>query len=405
MLFRKSRARQSIQRLGISKIFFKCSNFGSTIYDMTGFLKEELTKSVKVPYDEAFYNWLRSKLKKKPLIDTNNMIDCEMQHYYIYMHPSKSGWLSKHGFKEYVESMPRQLNIVDSSFDISDMGQVLTKALLGQEEKNSFDSTNMSVNPFVLSLEQQIYFLYNILLGDGDFLIPFLTNLLDKHGQVKFSYLDAGNLIPDVIDGLLIKFSGLAYTSDDREKIYEIEKMKDIIINDIKEQKEKKGSGSRREQECITRLEWMIDLGIINKNDSRNYEFTKFGKVFVKEAGNIYNKYIESGFPDRSVSELLDNNFYQLLNSSIYPNSILDEDESLIEFIGESYNILKGISGYCLLRPLLLLSNILSISKNNKAYIEYRHGRELLEKVFKEMPDKIYFTTDRFGEDVQVKLM
>ena len=89
MLFRKSRARQSIQRLGISKIFFKCSDFGSSVYDITVFLKDELTKIVKVPYDEAFYNWLRSKLKKEPVLDSNKMIECEMQHYYIYLHPSQ----------------------------------------------------------------------------------------------------------------------------------------------------------------------------------------------------------------------------------------------------------------------------------------------------------------------------
>jgi len=405
MLFRKSRARQSIQRIGISKIFHSCSDYGTTLSDATICVKNKLTKICEIPYDKSLYSWLNSKPIEKPKINDNGNIECEIQHFYIYLHPSQSGWLSKHGFKEYTESVPRQLSLVDSSFDISDMGQVLTKGLMDKEEKDSLENCNYRINPFVLSLKQQIFYLYNLINADGDFLLPFAKCVISKFGQNEFNYLDAGNLIPEVINNILLKFSGLAYTSDHRAQIDDIERMRDSILEDIREQKEKKGSGSRREQECIPRLEWLSDLGILKKIDSRLYVYTDYGKNFIEKASSIYEHYLLIGFADKGIKSFLDNNFFEPLHTCIYPDIKLKETNNLVAFIEQNYKILHGIAGYCLFRPLLLQSNINAIEYKKNEYLEYNHGIELLEKTFKDYPEKIYFTTDRFGEDVQLKFI
>ena len=77
MLFRKSRARQSIQRIGISKIFYSCSDYGKTLSDATICVKNKLTKICEIPYDKSLYNWLNSKPIEKPKINDNGNLECD----------------------------------------------------------------------------------------------------------------------------------------------------------------------------------------------------------------------------------------------------------------------------------------------------------------------------------------
>ena len=301
MSLRKCRARQSMQRLGICKFFVSSSGQANSISEMSQLLKDTLTKIEKIPFDQEYLNWLYKKPSEKPQFEQGKWIQTQLQDFYIYNHSSQTGWLSRNGFKEYTESLPRQLNCVDSTFTITDMGQVLLKGLMDEREKEAFLNISLNCNPFILTTEQKIFFLYNLLNSDGDFLIPFSYAIYRKFGTEQFSYLDAGNMIPEIINGVLQFFSGVAYTSSDRRQLDDIENMKLSIEKDIKEQSEKKGSGSRREQECIPRLEWMADLGIIAKNYSRKYTFTKLGEILVANLGNLYRKYLTTGYPDRAV--------------------------------------------------------------------------------------------------------
>jgi len=406
MSLRKCRARQSMQRLGICKFFVSSSGQANSISEMSQLLKDTLTKIEKIPFDQEYLNWLYKKPSEKPQFEQGKWIQTQLQDFYIYNHSSQTGWLSRDGFKEYTESLPRQLNCVDSTFTITDMGQVLLKGLMDEREKEAFLNISLNCNPFILTTEQKIFFLYNLLNSDGDFFIPFSYAIYRKFGTEQFSYLDAGNMIPEIINGVLQFFSGVAYTSSDRRQLDDIENMKLSIENDIKKQSEKKGSGSRREQECIPRLEWMADLAILAKNYSRKYTFTKLGEILVVNLGNLYSKYLTTGYPEQAVPKILDSNFYEIMNLAYFSQaSSKSSNISLLKFINYSYDVLKGISGYCLYRPLLLLANILSSSRNGKVFLEYDNGIQLLEKAFQENPEKIYYTTDRFGTDVQLKIL
>jgi len=406
MSLRKCRARQSMQRLGICKFFVSPSGQVNSISEMSQLLKDTLTKTEKIVFDQEYLNWLHKKPGEKPEFEQGKWVETQLQDFYIYRHPSQTGWLSKDGFKEYTESLPRQLNIVDSTFAITDMGQVLSKGLMDEREKKAFLNISLNYNPFILTTDQKIFFLYNLLNSDGDFLVPFSYGIYRKFSTEQFSYLDAGNMIPEIINRILQFFSGVTYTSSDRRQLDDLENMKLSIEKDVKEQSEKKGSGSRREQECIPRLEWMVDLGILAKNYSRKYAFTKLGEIVVTNFGNFYNKYLITGYPDRAVPKVLDSNFYEIMNLAYFSQPSSETSNiSLLKFIKYSYDVLKGISGYCLYRPLLLLANILSSRRNGKAFLEYDNGIQLLEKTFQENPEKIYYTTDRFGTDVQLKIL
>ena len=64
------------------------------------------------------------------------------------------------------------------------------------------------------------------------------------------------------------------------------------------------GSGSRREQECITRLEWTVDLDILSKVSSRTYKFTSTGKRLVSQLDKYYAKYLETGYVDQALQKV-----------------------------------------------------------------------------------------------------
>jgi len=406
MPLRKCRARQSIQRLGISKCLAVSSGQASSISELSELLRDKLTKKERIPFDQDYLNWLRKRPAEQPEFEQDKWIYTQLQDFYIYNHPSQTGWLSKNGFREYTESLPRQLNIIDSTYTITDMGQVLLKGLMNDRDKSALLNISFVYNPFILTIEQKIFFLYNLLNIDGDFLIPFSHAVFEKFGTEQFSYLDAGNMIPEVINNNLRFFSGVAYTSADRHQLDDLEKMKFSIEKDIREQSERKGSGSRREQECIPRLEWMVDLGIVSKNYSRNYAFTKSGELLVNNLWKLYSKHLTTGYPDRAIPRILDGNFYEMVNLAYFSQrSSGDSNIDLLKFIKYSYDILNGISGYCLYRPLLLLANALSSSRGERDFLEYENGIQLLEKTFQKNPDKIYYTTDRFGTDVQVKIL
>jgi hypothetical protein len=391
--------------VGICKYLVLWSGKANSISEISEILKSGLTKKEKVPYDEEYLGWLKKRPNEKPEFKTEEWILTQLQDYYTYHHPSQTGWLSKHGFKEYAESLPRNLGLVDSNYNITDMGLVLHKGLMDDKEAQALSNIKPNCNPFLLTIEQKVFFLYNFLVSDGDFLIPFAYAIYKNFSKETFSYLEAGNLIPKLIDDILPFFSGLAYSSSEREQLADLENMKLSIQRHIKDKSEKKGSGSRREQECIARLEWMVDLGILTKNYSRTYAFTKLGKSLVTHLGNIYNKYLTTGYPDQAVLKIVDSNFYEIINLAYFSGtSTTYSNINLLKFIKRSYNLLRGISGYCLYRPLLLLANILSSSRGEKIFLEYDNGIKLLEKAFQKDPEKIYYTTDRFGTDVQVKI-
>ncbi len=401
MLFRKCRARQSNQRLGICKAFVLHADRAISTKERSELLRNILTKEERIPYDEKYRFWLKEQnLNAK--VEGGKWIYSQLQNYYIFSLPSQTGWLSEHAFREYTENLPRRLDIVDSEYTITDMGRVLY-SLMNEIDRQAFFAIERKHNPFLLSNDQKVFFLYNLLSADGDFLIPFLDTVLTHFGTEPFSYLEAGNLMPSLIDKMVELFLGMAYTASHRQEIEDLERLKSTIEKNIEDGSETKGSGSRREQECIPRLEWMVDLNILRKVASRTYAFTELGDTVVTGIAGKYQEYTTSGFADQAVQRYLDNDFFQH-SARYFTGEKYDRLKiELPGYIIKGYEMLKETSGYCLFRPLLLLSNILSLSQQGP-YLEYSTGVALLEETFQVNPEKLYFTTDRYGTDVQVKI-
>ncbi len=412
-----SGTRRSMQRLGYCKAVLIFSDRARTSAGMIDIMRTELTKKYPLTsFKQKYCKWRKTLPNggNRTQQDSETIWD-QMQYIYIFRYSSQSGWLSRLGFNEYVEYLPKKLQLIDSIYDPTNMGEVLSKALMDNMEKKSFEMISDKINPLSLTIQQQIYFLYNILVADGDFFIPFASSLLSNFGENSFSYLDVGEKLPKLIEIIGLIFSGAIYISDDRKQMDSLIRLKETVEKQINlpfdEKIERIGSGSRREQTNVPRLEWMLDMGLLKKvknnklESSLTYNLTKIGKIFIKELSQLYEKTLKFSYPEESLQNVLDNSFFSIINMSYFAGKAKPfSGNNVLSFLQDGYKIMKNAYGYCLFRPLLLLSNILALSKPNPLFLEYSRAVKLIESAYQKNPSQFHYTIDRFSTDYQVKI-
>ncbi|MBI4639045.1 MAG: hypothetical protein HY731_00010 [Candidatus Tectomicrobia bacterium] len=396
-----SRSRLSMQRLGFCKAVLAFSELARSPGQMADTLRSRLEEQkFSVPYDEVLVAWLKGLNKAAQL---NPEISISLQKLYIYSHPSRTGWLSRLAFNEYVEYLPQRLGLVTGSYEATDMGLVLSQGLMSSEQHEAFTRPSTS-NPLVLDTGGQIFFLYNLLAADGDFLLPFCGALLHRFGAKSFSYLDAGSLVPDTIADILSRFSGSVYTTSDREQLDRLESTRKRISREIEQKIEKQGSGSRREQTTVPRLEWLVDLGLAERVESRTWRFTQTG-LKLAEYAEAYRAEMSKRYPENVMKALLDSWFFGFVARAYGrgPGQGVTKEQFLI-FVWPAYQRLAGVGGYALLRPCLLYANILSLLDQRGLFLEYDETTRLLEDIYRLDPTAVHYTIDRFNTDYQVRV-
>ncbi|MCK4402662.1 MAG: hypothetical protein KAV98_02715 [Dehalococcoidia bacterium] len=353
-----------------------------------------------VPYDEARATWLKG-LDRSAESNPHSLIG--LQKLYIYGHPSRAGWLSRLAFREYVEYLPRKLGLVTGSYEITDMGQVLSHGLMSTEQREAFNRPSTS-NPLILQRGEQIFFLYNLLAADGDFLLPFCGALLNQFGDGSFNYLDVGSLVPATMENILSKFSGSAYTRSDREQMKRLESARETILKNIEEKAEEKGSGSRREQTTIPRLEWLVDVGAVERVESRTWRFTEAG-LKLTELTQAYEAEMAKSYPENVMAAILNLWFFGYVSRAYgyMPSQNVGRDK-FMPFVWPAYQQLAGVGSYCLLRPLLLYANILSLHNHQGLFLEYEEATKLLEDTYQSDPAALQYTIDRYNTDYQLRI-
>lgn len=396
-----SASRLSMQRLGFCKAVLAFSRLARSSGQMADILQARLEEQkFTVPYDEARATWLKG-LDRSAESNPHSLIG--LQKLYVYGHPSRAGWLSRLAFREYVEYMPRHLGLVTASFEPTDMGLLLAQNLMPAEQHEAFSQYSTS-NPLVLQRGEQIFFLYNLLAGDGDFLLPFCEALMNRFGDSSFNYLDAGALVPDTIGDILDRFAGSAYTQSDREQLKRLETARQQILKNIEGKAEEKGSGSRREQTTIPRLEWLVDVGATERVESRTWRFTEVG-LKLTELTNAYGVEIGKRYPENVMAAILDLWFFGYVSRAYgyMPSQNVGRDK-FVTFIWPAYQQLAGAGSYCLFRPLLLYANILSLHNHQGLFLQYEEATKLLEDTYQSDPTALQYTIDRYNTDYQIRI-
>ena len=396
-----SRSRLSMQRLGFCKAVLAFSDMARTAGQMADVLRTRLEEQkYEVPHDVALATWLRGLHERG---ETNPGLSISLQNLYIYGHPSQTGWLSRLAFKEYVEFLPQRLALVTDSYEPADMGLVLSRGLMSAEQHEAFQSLS-TTNPLVLECGEQIFFLYNLLAADGDFLLALYQALANEFGGDSFDYLDAGSTVPDVIATIVSRFTGAAYTRTDRDQLERLESTAQRIRREIDQHIEKQGSGSRREQTTIPRMEWLVDVGLAKRTASRTWRLTSAGLRMI-DLVEAYGAEMSRKYPENVMASVLDSKFFEYVSSAYTDRhgGRVRRDEFL-PFVSPAYRLLAGVGGYCLLRPLLLCANIMSLQHHQGLYLEYDEATSLLEDIYQSSPETLHYTIDRYNTDYQVRI-
>src|SRR5439155_13202764 len=140
---------------------------------------------------------------------------------------------------------------------------------------------------------------------------PWMASIASRYESERFSYLEAGEAIPGILGSLLDPFASAAYLDSDRRQLIAIESTKARVEQEIERHVEKEGSGSRRDQISVPRLEWLVDLGLMvrEKPDDLLYRFTSVGLAIAKQLNEAYMAALQSSSADSALNSVLDNNF------------------------------------------------------------------------------------------------
>jgi hypothetical protein len=401
-----SNSRVSLQRLGFCKFAVLVADRSRTRKELAdAVLPSFEQKPLMVAEEKEFAKWVNSRPKHRETAEEGRQVAKAAQDTWVFNHAARTGWLSEGAFAEYYEeiNLPFLLDLINEECLRTDMGELL----LNMQSTAGPNSKPMAgKNPLVLSDEERAVFFYALVKEDGDFLIPFMNTLLCTFGDSSFSYVEAGNVIPHVFEETLNRFQGALYTSADRDQYQSMEEAKQKIVENMRKEIHVEGFGSRREQTAVPRLEWLVDLGVLGKLDGERYKYF----VCSKQKTPIemaYARYISaagSGYADGAIGKLLDNEIMLLVFRFLCDHSCETEAVTdILGFVKVAYERLKPPTGYCVMRPLLLLSHNLNWAAAGKQVVEYRQAVELLEEAYRRDSASFYFTTARFGEDYQIK--
>ncbi len=379
-----------MQRLGFCKAALVYSPKAHNSRQMAEVLRDALyANSYAIRFDQGLKDWLRRN-------DTNDReqargsdLETSLQLLYVHGHPSKTGWLSRLAFNEYAEYLPLALGLLTQACDLTDYGAVLLYGLMSQEEQQAFQAPSEH-NPLMLSTAQRIFFLQRLVEADGDFLLPFSNELLRTFGSSRISYLDAGSRVPAVIGKVIDTFTSSVFTQNDREQLARMRNMKERIDGEIQRHVEREGAGSRREQTTVPRLEWLVDLGFMDRLESRSWQFTRLGLNTLGSLCQLYEDTRRGRFPENVLPTLIDSGFYGAVAEGFNGNrSASITEEQVLKFIQPSYRALSGLTGYSLLRPLVLHANCARISASGSRFLEYKVAAASLPNIYQSDPSKV----------------
>lgn len=381
------RAKENMQRLAFLKAITLISST-EKVFSQTE-ISEALGKLVrkKVPWpkniSEDERKELREYLNKGPKRSGNaNFV--ETQFLYLFQGlPSRTGCLTDHSVANYdfpylavCTRLLRPNNYARSSF-----GDILF-LLMSDKEKESFSSIDRINNPFILTPQQKIFFLYIFVSSDGDVQARLQEKLINLNRG--FSRETAGRLLINVFQDLVDTCKRLVISGKDLQELNELRDS----VNKLRCQKATSHAGPR-EQLVTMRLESLVDMGILTKEfpDRYLYNYTEFGIKFLKEF--IKNK---------DINNFLKRKFFsKVVESMGFKAKMVYDSEEIFEMILGTYKKLRGQMGFAPFEEIFLLANISHLFSKEKKYFELEMGENVLKEMQKKHPDKVMFNIDRRG--------
>lgn len=370
-------------------------------------LEELLTKHVDVTPDEAATFSSRSAARRRYAAEDvesektaaadsprPRRAPPELQDFYLLPDnslPSSTGNLNRCGFRDsYIPIFGKVLGIITAErHTLTPRGKVLLN-LVTEEEVDAFRVPRRDANPYKLSLNQQIFFLYCLLDRDGDVLRRLGEKLLSL--DETFSRAKAGRQLGIVFREMSEAYRRLAQRGDELATLRRWKEYADAIEN----QKPSSHAGVR-EQRVTMRLEALVDAGLLRKDNPhgfKSYRVSEAGRSFL---GALSTAQATDGF--------LRSGFFSAVNEAYgIGATALQEMWQVLGALAPSYQVLRSPLRYAPIEETALMSAIQLMTSEHKHFFEREHVMGAMLELRRMYPDDIRFNIDQFGKIRYIKL-
>ena len=395
-----------MQRLGFVKYtVYKCSlRDSSTLNGIGKGLLDTVTKKFSVSLNQSVKDYIQLRLTNRIYRDireivkkigegseSNNSVSLELQDIYLSSQniPSKTGKLISDDRRKYPYFAISLGMVRKGTYSLLVRGKVLLE-FTDKEEVESFNQPTNSINPFILTTDQKIIFLYSLLEGDGDVLNPLYAELTKK--EDSFSDRDAGDYLPFIYHKIYKSFNSRVTTGVEKDKLERLRRSADTI--EKWKGKPYTGKGAR-EQSITPRLEPFVDLGFLKKQDPYKYEYR------FSEQGGVF---FDSFCVNEDVGKFLDDYFFLALNKSFKLEANPAKKHEIMEALFSAFNTIKSPLGYAPIKEIALFGAIRALV-DKREYFEIGQATKLIMEYQKSHPYAARFQVDRSGAPVYVKFL
>jgi hypothetical protein len=268
------------------------------------------------------------------------------------------------------------------------LGAVLSK-IIEQSQRDAFLCKIAVPNPLRLTLKQKVFFMYLLLLKEGDFLIRFVRDFPQK----MFSANDVVKSYYDVWNDLA------KFLSSSKEYKY-VSKGRELsgFINHLKED-----SAYLR---VISKLENLTDLGILSRADERNYKYNP--SLDKLEVLNRLSSNVLSNNPESTEDHwksFFESDFFSLASEIFEVSGLGKASKSLTtSYVLNAYHRLVGGLGLCRIDEVSLLAGIEGLVHDHPLLIEQRDVRETIYAMSKQYGKLVSLHVDMLGNISYVKI-
>jgi hypothetical protein len=305
------------------------------------------------------------ELLKSKMIEWSFFLEANSSLYY-----SKNGKLTHD--TEVTTAFPKYISLMKEMGIIHKLGSVISLTTNGHILNDLIKQSNQLSD--VITKEEKLFYLYILFSKDADYLLLVLDMiknepLLSNQTQLQKKFEKS----------LLQRLKSKALFSE-RSTLMNIEEKRRVVSV------EWLNSASYAEHIIAPRLEWLIDLNVLKKEDNR-YLFTDEGEKFLESFLSLKENESVSDINNEWITEKAFSSFRYLFSDSM----LLRDFKDLTNFeqnkiIGECLLISSNLfrSGSALrigLQPSLIFSSIHSFYKEN-VVLEFKQLVEKVKQVF-----------------------
>lgn len=400
-----------MQRIGYLKRLIKrvAASNSSHLDNLGKDLIESSTKRVRIQIDENLAIYIKARLTTANYSSIKNqtntwlkgggeppILQLELQDLYLsnpQLH-SQVGRLAKEDWRKYPQ-LGLSLGLIRPGTNSRTTRAVSFLHLVSEEEQQSFIDFQPNANPFLISFEQSLLFIYSFLENDGEILVPLWSKLL-KNSLSSFTERDAGDFLPSIIRNVISRYKGRNVPVELRKRLETLEKNANNIALQLNVQDY--SSVSAREETIRVRIEPTVDFGLLIKSNPFRYEysFSELGKGLAKSF---------SGEEDSiAIGDFLQDRFFSTIaESQRLRVETLSADE-IIPRLKSNWKIISSSNGYAPIEEIALLAGIKTLVKENKI-MEINNSRDALIAYQKANPYAVRFTVDRLGNLAHAKFV